>query len=53
MNIRRALKELGFDTVDLDFYKLIGVWRDWYKGNVEDFHSYTVWNGIEELECHR
>lgn len=54
MNIRRALKELGFDnTVGIDFYKLIGVWGDWYKGNVEDFHSYTVWNGIEELECHR
>ena len=53
MNIRRALKELGFDTVGIDFYKLIGVWVDWYKGNVEDFHSYTVWNGIEELECHR
>lgn len=53
MNIRRALKELGFDTVGIDFYKLIGVWGDWYKGNVEDFHSYTVWNGIEELECRR
>ena len=53
MNIRSALKELGFNTVDTDFYKLIGVWADWYKGNVEDFHSYTVWNGIEELECHR
>jgi A118 family predicted phage portal protein len=54
VNIRRALKELGFDnTVGIDFYKLIGVWGDWYKGNVEDFHSYTVWNGIEELECHR
>lgn len=53
MNIRRALKDLGFDTVDSKFYSLIDVWRDWYKGNVEDFHSYTVWNGIEELECHR
>lgn len=53
MNIRRALKELGFNTVGADFYNLINVWGDWYKGNVEDFHSYTVWNGIEELECHR
>ncbi len=53
MNIRRALKDLGFDTVDSKFYSLVEVWKDWYKGNVEDFHSYTVWNGIEELECHR
>ena len=53
MNIRRALVELGFDTVDSKFYSLIGVWRSWYDGDVKDFHSYTVWNGIEELECHR
>lgn len=53
MNIRRALKDLGFDTVDSKFYSLIDLWDAWYKGNVEDFHSYTVWNGIEELECHR
>lgn len=53
MNIRRALKELGFDTVDSKFYSLIDVWKSWYDGDVKDFHSYTVWNGIEELECHR
>ena len=53
MNIRRALKELGFDTVDSKFYSLIDVWKSWYDGEVKDFHSYTVWNGIEELECHR
>lgn len=53
MNIRRSLKELGFDTVDSKFYSLIDVWRSWYDGDVKDFHSYTVWNGIEELECHR
>ena len=53
MNIRRALKDLGFDTVGNKFYSLIDLWNAWYKGNVEDFHSYTVWNGIEELECHR
>lgn len=53
MNIRRALKDLGFDTVDSKFYSLIDVWKSWYDGDVKDFHSYTVWNGIEELECHR
>ena len=53
MNIRRALKELGFDTVDSKLYSLIDVWKSWYDGEVKDFHSYTVWNGIEELECHR
>jgi A118 family predicted phage portal protein len=53
VNIRRALKDLGFDTVGNKFYSLIDLWNAWYKGNVEDFHSYTVWNGIEELECHR
>lgn len=53
MNIRKALKELGFDTINSKFYDLIDVWKSWYDGDVKDFHSYTVWNGIEELECHR
>ena len=44
---------MGFDTVDSKFYSLIDVWKSWYDGDVKDFHSYTVWNGIEELECHR
>lgn len=44
---------MGFDTVDSKFYSLIDVWKSWYDGEVKDFHSYTVWNGIEELECHR
>lgn len=44
---------MGFDTIDSKFYSLIDVWRSWYDGDVKDFHSYTVWNGIEELECHR
>ena len=53
MNIRRALKDLGFDTVGNKFYSLIDVWKSWYDGDVKDFHSYTVWNGIEEMAGHR
>lgn len=44
---------MGFDTINSKFYDLIDVWKSWYDGDVKDFHSYTVWNGIEELECHR
>ena len=44
VNIRRALKELGFDTINSKFYDLIDVWKSWYDGDVKDFHSYTVWN---------
>ncbi len=53
MNIQRKLKELGFNSVPKSFYALIQNWESWYKGDVKDFHNYTVWNGIEHLDCHR
>lgn len=53
MNIQKKLKELGFNCVPDRFYKLVGVWKSWYDGCVEDFHNYTVYNGIEYLECQR
>lgn len=53
MNIQKKLKELGFNCVPDRFYKLVDVWESWYNGCVEDFHSYTVYNGIEYLDCHR
>lgn len=53
MNIQAKLKELGHDTVQDSFYGLIGKWKQWYDGDVADFHNYTVYNGIEHLDCHR
>lgn len=53
MNIQRKLKELGFNSVPQSFYALINMWQQWYEGNVKDFHNYTVYNGIEYLDCKR
>lgn len=53
MNIQKKLKELGFDSVPQSFYAMISLWKTWYDGNVKDFHNYSVYNGIEHLDCHR
>lgn len=53
MNIQRKLKELGFNSVPQSFYTLINKWKQWYEGNVKDFHNYTVYNGIESMDCRR
>lgn len=53
MNIQNKLKELGYNYVPEDFYALVALWGSWYEGNVKDFHNYSVYNGIEYLDCHR
>lgn len=53
MNIQKKLKELGFNSVPQSFYSTIKAWKEWYDGNVHDFHKYSVYNGIEYLECNR
>ena len=45
MNIFEVLKSMGFETVPQDFYSLIGVWKNWYDGDVKKFHTYKVFNG--------
>ena len=47
MNIQNKLKELGYNYVPESFYDRVSMWKDWYKGNVDDFHNYKVYNGIE------
>lgn len=53
MDILRKLNELGHKSVPGSFYSMIEQWRQWYNGNVNAFHNYKVYNGIEYLECHR
>lgn len=51
--IINKLKELGFNSVPLSFYNMIDVWKSWYQGDVKDFHHYTVYNGLKNVECKR
>jgi len=53
MNIIGTLKDLGYTSIDGAWYDRVETWDEWYRGNVDDFHSYTVWNGSAQLECQR
>jgi A118 family predicted phage portal protein len=43
----------GFNTVSSDYYAYITEWDNWYKGDVKGFHTYSVFNGLQQVECHR
>ena len=51
MNIIEKLKELGFSTISQDWYQLIDLWDQWYKGTVRGFHDYRVYNGLKHVHC--
>lgn len=52
-SIIRILRDRGFSTVPEQFYTRIGVWKDWYDGNVRSFHNFQVFNGQNRVECRR
>lgn len=43
----------GFNTVSSDYYTYITEWDNWYKGDVKGFHTYSVFNGLQNVACHR
>ena len=47
------LKELGFKTCPEDFYRKIDEWKEWYDGDVAQFHAYTIYNGQKRIPMHR
>lgn len=53
MSIQGILRKEGYTPVPESFYSKIKEWASWYAGDVKEFHSYSVWNGIGEVECHR
>ncbi len=53
MNVIEKLKELGYSTVDEDFYRKIDEWKSWHEGDVKGFHRYKVRNGQNVVKCKR
>lgn len=53
MNLFEKLRERGFETVPQSFYGSIEVWKSWYRGDVEKFHRYRVYNGQSHVLCRR
>lgn len=51
--IREYLQKLGYQVPSDDTYNYISQWADWYKGYVKEFHSYTVYNGIQQVSKER
>jgi A118 family predicted phage portal protein len=53
ISIIEYLQGLGLHTVDSDYRAHIDTWLSWYRGKVEDFHSYTIFNGITNHRMER
>lgn len=51
--ILSVLNGLGYKTVSSDYYEKIETWDAWYRGPVEDFHKYRVWNGKKHVNCEK
>lgn len=53
MDVIEKLKQLGYATVDEDFYRKVDEWESWYVGDVKGFHRYKVRNGTSMVRCKR
>ena len=51
--IIKALNKLGYTTCNTEIYSYIDDWQDWYKGKVDKFHNYSVYNGVKFVSCER
>lgn len=53
VNIVEVLERLGYATVDSDYRENINTWLSWYRGKVEHFHDYQVFNGVSTRKVER
>lgn len=54
MNIYEFLNTIGYDTGGIvDFFPYINEWKAWYKGKLEEFHNYSIYNGNNEIQMQR
>ena len=44
--VRQYLTSQKLNTASDETYSHIDEWLDWYKGDVEKFHTYKIWNGV-------
>lgn len=52
-NIANALSKKGINLVVRSIYDLMAMWKQWYRGNVNDFHYYTLRVNGKEEQCER
>ena len=41
-NIQKTLSKKGINVVIGSIYDMMAIWKQWYRGNVNDFHYYSV-----------
>lgn len=51
--IQQYLQDCGYNTISDDTFSHIDEWLEWYQGEVEKFHKYSVYNGLKMIECTR
>ena len=51
--IRTYLEKRGYHPPDAGWYAKIDEFADWYAGDVENFHKYSVFNGTTQVSVRR
>lgn len=52
-NVIGYLKSLGYEVINSEYYKYIYNWIDWYKGELDEFHKYKIYNGFQFIDKKR
>lgn len=52
-NVCGYLENIGLKPLSKDYYQHIYGWVNWYKGQVDDFHKYTMYNGFQFIDKKR
>lgn len=52
-NVKGILHELGYEVISPEYYKNIYRWIDWYKGELDSFHKYKMYNGFQFVDKKR
>lgn len=52
-NIAEVLSKKGINLTVGSIYDLMAIWKQWYRGNVNDFHYYTERINGTNVECER
>lgn len=52
-NIAKALNQKGINLTIGTIYDLMAIWKEWYRGNVNDFHYYTERINGTDVQCER
>ena len=47
------IERLGYKNIRASHTEQIALWKSWYKGKIEKFHTYEIYNGKKHVKCER